>query len=513
MKQIRKVEYLSAMLVFFLLFLRVAIGWHFLYEGLTKLMHSGWTAENYLLNSTWILAGFFKWMASNDIVMKAVDLLNIWGLILVGLGLMFGLFTRIASIGGTLLLLLYYFAYPPFIGVFQEVGPQGIFMIVNLNLIEAFALMVIMSSDSSRKYGLDYFRAVPIKSFFVKKEKKEDVETNEGDSKRRDMLKAMATIPIAGAFAIAFNQKHGWESFEEKNLRTDVISGATSKPLDYKGLDKLKGKIPHAKIKGLDLSRMIMGGNLIGGWAHARDLLYVNDLVKAYHTEDKVFKTLQMAEKCGINTLITNPILSPVIKKYWDQGGKIQFISDGGWNFRDDLIKSIDNGAAACYVQGGTADIFVKEGKFDEIAWALETTRKSGLPAGIGAHELQTIKACVEKGLIPDFWMKTFHKNSYWSARIDNERKTTLQEGFADNIFCQNSDETEEFMSTLEQPWIAFKVLAAGAILPKDAFRWAFEHGADFICVGMYDFQMIDNVNLAYEILNSDIPRSRPWRA
>jgi hypothetical protein len=163
-------------------------------------------------------------------------------------------------------------------------------------------------------------------------------------------------------------------------------------------------------------------------------------------------------------------------------------------------------------LHGGRADNLVKEGNLDEIAWALDLIRKNGLPAGIGGHELGTIKTCISKGLIPDFWMKTLHKTSYWSARIDNERKTTLDEGFADNIFCQNPDETITFMNKLEQPWIAYKILAAGAIKPQEAFQWAFEQGADFLCVGMFDFQMIDNVNLAFEILQRNIQRNRPWR-
>jgi hypothetical protein len=66
-------------------------------------------------------------------------------------------------------------------------------------------------------------------------------------------------------------------------------------------------------------------------------------------------------------------------------------------------------------------------------------------------------------------------------------------------------------MNKLEQPWIAYKILAAGAINPKDAFKWAFEQGADFICVGMFDFQVIDNVNLACDILRGNISRNRPW--
>jgi len=68
-------------------------------------------------------------------------------------------------------------------------------------------------------------------------------------------------------------------------------------------------------------------------------------------------------------------------------------------------------------------------------------------------------------------------------------------------------------MSRLKEPWIAYKILAAGAIHPKTGFQYAFENGADFICVGMYDFQIVDDVNLAANVLNGGLRRQRPWCA
>ena len=62
-------------------------------------------------------------------------------------------------------------------------------------------------------------------------------------------------------------------------------------------------------------------------------------------------------------------------------------------------------------------------------------------------------------------------------------------------------------------PWIAFKILAAGALHPKDSFPFAFKSGADFICVGMYDFQVVEDVNLVNAVLDAPIERKRPWRA
>jgi hypothetical protein len=66
-------------------------------------------------------------------------------------------------------------------------------------------------------------------------------------------------------------------------------------------------------------------------------------------------------------------------------------------------------------------------------------------------------------------------------------------------------------MKNVHQPWIAFKVLAAGAILPPDGFRFALENGADFLCVSMYDFQMVRDVNTAPDLLRSDLKRERAW--
>lgn len=86
-----------------------------------------------------------------------------------------------------------------------------------------------------------------------------------------------------------------------------------------------------------------------------------------------------------------------------------------------------------------------------------------------------------------------------------------MDTGFKDNVFDFKPQETIDFMNKLEEPWIAFKILAAGAIQPKDGFQYAFNNGADFIVVGMYDFQIVDDVNIALDSL-SNVKRSRPWR-
>ena len=292
-----------------------------------------------------------------------------------------------------------------------------------------------------------------------------------------------------------------------KKPKVDAVTSATVKSFNFRTLQDLKGKVPHTKLGKLDLSRLILGGNHIAGWAHARDLVYVDALVKAYHHKWKIFETFALAEKCGINAFLTNPVLCETIKEYWWRKlGKIQFISDcGGSSIEDGIKTSIDFGAAACYVHGGMADGMVARKQFDQLAKALELIRANGVPAGIGGHKLATVQGCVEAGLKPDFWMKTLHHHRYWSARDGKDE--------CDNLWCDKPDETIAYMRERPEPWIAFKILAAGAIRPADGFRYALKAGADFLCVGMYDFQLVEDTNIALEALAENQQRERPWRA
>jgi len=510
-----------------LVVLRVAIGWHLLYEGIVKLLMPNWTSAAYLEISRWIFGGFFQWIASTPSLLKVVDLVNIWGLILIGLALMLGFFTRGASIAGMILLGLYYLANPPFVGLDFGIPTEGNYLVVDKNLVEILALFVMALFPTGHFIGLDRlfisgqtsieYTAKPEQSEIVAKLAK---PVSKGPFSRRDLIRSTATLPVLGAFAVSFHQKKKWESWEEQNL-VDAMTAASNKSVNLAGLDELRGQVPKAKIGNAEFSRIILGGNLLSGWAHSRDLIYVSQLVKAYHHKERIFGTLLMAEKCGVNTLLTNPILCSIITEYWKRDiGKIQFISDCvGLNYTDKgaaqapkeeffgrIKKAIDHGAISCYVQGETADYYIQQNQPEVIAEALDLINRNGILAGIGAHRIETIQACVEQGFDPDYWMKTLHHKNYWSAKHPT---------WHDNLYCDTPEETIAFMATVKQPWIAFKTLAAGAIHPREGFRFAFEGGADFVCAGMYDFQMVEDVNIALDILGDDLDskRTRAWRA
>ncbi len=140
-----------------LVVLRVAIGWHFLYEGLVKLMNPNWSSVGFLLDSGGFMGSFFRSLASNPAVVNIVDLINIWGLILIGLGLILGLLSRPACIFGIILLATYYLSHPPFPGLRFAAPNEGSYLIVNKNLIELIALAVLLVFPSSRYIGIDRF--------------------------------------------------------------------------------------------------------------------------------------------------------------------------------------------------------------------------------------------------------------------------------------------------------------------------------------------------------------------
>jgi len=320
---------------------------------------------------------------------------------------------------------------------------------------------------------------------------------------RRKFLGNSATILGAGALAM---------SLEEKALLAQMADKPAAKPPEPAG-----SGLPQGQIGDVKISRIICGGNLIGGYAHSRDLIYVSSLLKHYFTDDKILETLEVCEENGINTIITGSSSAAILNRYWNErGGKIQWISQivpAEDDLATDVKKSIDGGAVGAFLIGNAGDLWSREGKIDRIGKVLENIRKQGVIAGVGGHELRTPMACEEGGLAPDFYMKTFHSTNYWSTRQPGQDKEVIDNYDADNYWARDPDKTIAFMSTLPRPWIAYKVLAAGAIHPSDGFRHAFENGADFCCVGMFDFQVVEDALIAKKLLaDASLQRSRPWR-
>ena len=335
-----------------------------------------------------------------------------------------------------------------------------------------------------------------------------------GNQSRRDFLKN-ATCAAAGSAAVL----------------SSIGNTTTAEPVPSLVMPQTFHKgIPTGKLGNLYVTRLFLGCNQVSGYAHSRDLNYVHRLMNEYQTDERVLNTWQLCEEQGINTVLSDPFEKPVrLMKHYrkERGGKIQWISEVhpamGYreirlsHMKENLKQVLDNGPDALYIQGGVCDAFVERGLMDELGETLELMKKTGLPSGFGAHSIECPKACLLAGLQPDFFMKTYHSEDYFSATPREKRVEWVVDyddrGSHDNMWDIHPEVTREWMSKYRKPWIAFKVMAAGAIPPEKGFRYAFEGGADFICVGMFDFQVAEDVAIVKKVLADTLNRARPWLA
>ena len=299
---------------------------------------------------------------------------------------------------------------------------------------------------------------------------------------RRNWLKT--SLGVSGGLV-------GAASYEHQALLAQLVDrsqyGKAKEPV--KGLQR-------GKLGKYEISRLIIGGNLISGSAHSGELLYQSALMTHYFNTEKILETWALAEQNGINTTLMRAdshIMEHYRKFTRERGGKLQWIAQSAPEQGDPVEnakRACENGAIGIYLHGGVSDDLVKKGKVEEIGKAVEGMRKAGLVAGIGAHLLATVRACAEAKLDPDFFMVTVNRVNY---------------------YCSHAEDVGEYMKSIKKPWIGFKVLGAGRETPPSGFRHAFERGADFIAVGMFDWQVRDDAAHVQEMLAQGINRDRAW--
>jgi hypothetical protein len=278
--------------------------------------------------------------------------------------------------------------------------------------------------------------------------------------------------------------------------------------------------LPDGRIGHLQVSRLLLGGNLLTHYTHSRDLKYVYKLAARYNTPEKILETLALAEEHGVNTLSIHTVdwALEILARHRRRGGIMQWIICPTAPVKPDMNEYsqqvqqlIANGTDAIYLWGVHSDRLVKENKVDLIAKAVQTAKDHGALSGVGAHDLNVIKQCEQHNVGADFYIKTLHHHDYPTGPKPHELKGSYSE--IPGYWCKDPQETVDFMKTVTKPWIAFKVMAAGAIPPASAFDYAYRSGADFLLAGMFDFEIKEDAAIAKEMIAKNTTRQRPWRA
>jgi hypothetical protein len=315
-------------------------------------------------------------------------------------------------------------------------------------------------------------------------------------------------------------------SLEEKSLQAALDQ--KSPPTEPQRHAYQGETLPQGKIRNLAISRLLMGGNLIGGYAHSRDLLYVSRLLREYNTDSKIFETFELAEQSGVNMVqVSSGSVDFVVRYRKERGGKLQMMvcvdvdQSNAVKVKEQIREFVDKGVETLYTHGERTDRQVMAGNIDVVGRTLDLIKAAGVPAGIGSHSLETPMASEKHGLDPDYYVKTFHPDNYWSATPAGSREewcwyngsSSDHDRYHDNIFDLHPEKTAAFMRSVAKPWVAFKVMAAGAIPAQVGINYAFQHGADFVIAGMFDFQLAGDVEIAVKALKRTKARERPWRA
>lgn len=301
--------------------------------------------------------------------------------------------------------------------------------------------------------------------------------------------------------------------------------------------EKTAATLPKGRIGGLEVSRLILGTNHITFHMHSRDLGYVRELSRHYNTAEKILDTFAAAEANGVNAFMTHsePKIEKLFKEYRERrGGKLKWIvapwvsSEGTVSTVADYKRVVpqlrDDGVDALYLPGMLTGALVQQGKGALIGEMLAVLETSGLPAGVASHGLDVVRYCEQSKLPVDFYVKTLHHLKYPTApkpeeiakvreSLEHYARGDLKSDYAEvpGYWCSNPEETANIMKKVSKPWIAFKVMAAGAIPPRDAFQFAYRNGADFILAGMFDFQITEDARIAREAIAALNTRPRPW--
>ena len=265
--------------------IRIAVGWHFLYEGVWKLMQGGqWSCLSYLDGAQGPLAAVFKWMGTQPWLVATGDYAVMGGLVLIGLSLITGVLARLAAFFAILLMAMFYTAQPPEPFATAMSGADGRFFLFERNAIEAMALLAIV--------------VIPSWGGWL-----------------RSLVPGAAVLAAFGGLTWSHYRAGGFK-------KAEAITSATVKVHEFTALASLKAKMSeHVKIGDVEVSRLALGGDLMAGHAHARDLIWTDEFMSIYHTGGTLERTVRYCTFCGIDAVFAEPSFAVRILEHFSLDG------------------------------------------------------------------------------------------------------------------------------------------------------------------------------------------------
>jgi hypothetical protein len=239
----------------------------------------------------------------------------------------------------------------------------------------------------------------------------------------------------------------------------------------------------NVKIKGIEVSRFILGSNPFSGFSHQGP---ETDLrMKKHFTTARIKETLGVAAALGVNTVLgrTDHHIMRVLLEYWDEGGKLQWFAQTCPEVGDHhacVSRAADGGAKACHIHGGVMDYLLAQNRLSEIPAVVETIRKRGMLAGIAGHNPQVFE-WAEQHLDVDYYMCSYYNAAHRDQQA--EHVSGMKEWF----LPEDREAMTRLIGQLSKPVIHYKVLAAGRNDPAEAFAYVATHlrPHDAVCVGV----------------------------
>jgi len=241
--------------------------------------------------------------------------------------------------------------------------------------------------------------------------------------------------------------------------------------------------LPTISIRGVDITRLVVGGNPIAGFSHQGP-----DRTKAmmdYFTMENVKKLFRDCEAAGINTAFARAdnFHMRAVYEHRNEGGTIQWFAQSAPERRDlyeNLAQCKRFGADGMYLHGGEVGQRFEEGRPEQIGEDLKKLQDFDCPVGIAAHDPRQIEHAEEQDWPLDFYMVCVYNVTSYHGKLGVEGDERFLEAHRKPAL--------EVCAKVSKPCFAYKILGAGRKHPRDSFPEVFStlKPIDGVCVGMF---------------------------